>query len=1037
MPLADLLRRSLRARLVAYVLVLSALTLAGVAAAVYARATEDLTSSVFDRLTSVADLKSGALDSWIDDQRATIVFLGRMPGFGDDARAFLASDTSPGERSAARDRLEGTMHAVADRTADAQEVLILDLDGVVRLSTRPEHEAASQASERFFTVGSSRITIQNAYTSTLTGAATVTASGPLFDTGGRGRKVGVLAVNLDPGRIDRIVLEQGELQTYLVSPERRFVHPGLAAQIPQQGLRSTGIDEALGGRSGTGLYADYRGRPVIGVYRWIEEHETALLVEQDQAAALAPARQLALTTALVGFVSAIVLGAGIWVIARRVTRPILHLARTATLVAGGDLTARSAIDARDEVGTLATAFDHMTAQLRENVETLERRVDERTVELSSALAALGEAEERYRTLVEELPLAIYIDKPDATNTSIYASPRTVDMFGYPIERFYEADFFNSIVHPDDLERILDSFDIRAATSEQRFTSEYRVIHADGHTVWVRDENWVVRAPDGTPVSIQGFMIDITEQTLAAAEIRRQKAYFEALVDVSPVAIVTMGPEEHVTAWNPAAARLFGYTPQEAIGRRIDDLVFATVEQQDEGRDVTREADESGRAQRITRRAHKDGSPIDVEMVMVPLEVDGSRQGYYVIYHDITELEAARRDADSANQAKSAFLAAMSHEIRTPMNAVIGMSGLLLDTELRDEQRDYASTIKDSGEALLTIINDILDFSKIEAGRFELELGPLRLTDVVKGVSDVMGPIAAREGLDFRVTVDPGLPPAIEGDAGRLRQILLNLLSNAVKFTESGSVALGVSGEPVGGADEPRWRLTIDVRDTGLGIPPDRIDRLFESFTQADASIARRFGGTGLGLAISRRLAELMGGSLTATSTGVPGDGSTFRLELLAMAVPDIPSNRAEPESFVPAEPGAASDVRILLAEDNPVNVKLALRLLERMGYGADVAGDGGEAIEALERSDYDLVLMDVQMPGLDGLDATRAIRARWPDRPLRIVAMTASAMEGDREACLAAGMDDYLSKPIRPEELARAVRAVPAAHDGPAAEAPA
>jgi CheY-like chemotaxis protein len=360
-----------------------------------------------------------------------------------------------------------------------------------------------------------------------------------------------------------------------------------------------------------------------------------------------------------------------------------------------------------------------------------------------------------------------------------------------------------------------------------------------------------------------------------------------------------------------------------------------------------------------------------------------------------------------------------------MNAVIGMSGLLLDSDLEGEQRDYAATIHDSGEALLTIINDILDFSKIEAGRFELELRPLRLADVVGAAADVIAPNASRKGLALRVAIDPGLPPAIEGDAGRLRQILLNLLANAVKFTEAGAISLHVGGEPDGGGDDGRWRLRIDVSDTGMGIAPDRIDRLFESFTQADVSIARRFGGTGLGLAISRRLAELMGGSLTATSSGIPGEGSTFRVELLAMAVEDVPAPTPD-GSVIAALADAGAPLRILLAEDNAVNVKLALRLLERMGYGADVAGDGAEAIDALERAEYDVVLMDVQMPGLDGLDATRAIRARWPERPIRIVAMTASAMEGDREACLAAGMDDYVSKPIRPDELARAIRPIAA-----------
>jgi CheY-like chemotaxis protein len=299
-----------------------------------------------------------------------------------------------------------------------------------------------------------------------------------------------------------------------------------------------------------------------------------------------------------------------------------------------------------------------------------------------------------------------------------------------------------------------------------------------------------------------------------------------------------------------------------------------------------------------------------------------------------------------------------------------------------------------------------------------------LADVVRGASDVLAPTAAKKGLTMRSTVDAELPAAIVGDAGRLRQILLNLLSNAVKFTSTGEVSLMVTGrpEPAPGAAD-RWTIVAEVRDTGMGIPADRIGRLFQSFTQADASIARQFGGTGLGLAISRRLAELMGGTLVAESAGLPGQGSTFRLTIPvdATASPDDGRPGATPRVAVDAT--ALGQRRILLAEDNPVNVKLALRLLERMGYGADVASDGREAIDALERAEYDVVLMDVQMPGLDGLDATRAIRTRWPDRPLHIVAMTANAMEGDRETCLAAGMDDYVSKPIRPDELARALAA--------------
>ncbi|MFZ5560271.1 MAG: ATP-binding protein [Pseudomonadota bacterium] len=379
-----------------------------------------------------------------------------------------------------------------------------------------------------------------------------------------------------------------------------------------------------------------------------------------------------------------------------------------------------------------------------------------------------------------------------------------------------------------------------------------------------------------------------------------------------------------------------------------------------------------------------------------------------------QAEEALRAAEAAGQARMEFLAIMSHEIRTPLNGVIGFNGLLLDGELSEDKRPFAELARQSGESLLHLLNDFLDFSKIEAGHLELELTDFDLDEEISLVLSLVRETAHQKQLTLTRRLQA--PRRLRGDAARLRQILLNLASNAVKFTERGEITF--SCEEIRRQRNTAW-LRIEVADTGIGIAPALHDKLFQPFVQADASTTRRFGGTGLGLAICKRLAEAMGGSIGMRSA--PGQGSTFCLEL-PFERRETPEQLALPVAARPAELGRSR--RVLVVEDNPVSQQLAVAMLKRMGCRADVVGNGEEAVEAWRRLPYDLILMDCDMPVMNGLDATRHIRAaEAPGQRIPIIAITASALAGDAERCREAGMDDFLAKPVRHQELCQKVLA--------------
>jgi signal transduction histidine kinase/ActR/RegA family two-component response regulator len=397
---------------------------------------------------------------------------------------------------------------------------------------------------------------------------------------------------------------------------------------------------------------------------------------------------------------------------------------------------------------------------------------------------------------------------------------------------------------------------------------------------------------------------------------------------------------------------------------------------------------------------------------------------FVVFRHISlaekKLLRAKEAAIAASKAKSEFLANISHEVRTPMNAVIGMTHLLLDTRLTPEQMELVETVRTSGDAFLKLIDDILDFSRIEAGELALEVEEFELRETIEAAVNRVAPRALAKNLDLSSRIEEKLPNKLLGDVKRLRQIIDHLLDNAVKFTEIGEINLTVTGRLL---SEYQLELHFKVKDTGVGIPEERMDQLFESFSQLDSSSTRRYGGAGLGLALGKQLCQLMGGTLYVDNNTPPGSTFHFTVVMAVAVEPGIDGSIKAETTIVPAAKIQRSlqNLRILLVEDNLTNQKVAQLILKRLGYTADIANNGLEAVQAVEQHVYDIVLMDVQMPELDGLEATRLIHERWrPEQRPYIIAMTAHALQGDRETCLAAGMDDYIAKPVKPDVLSTA-----------------
>jgi len=578
--------------------------------------------------------------------------------------------------------------------------------------------------------------------------------------------------------------------------------------------------------------------------------------------------------------------------------------------------------------------------------------------------------------------------------------------------------------------------------DEPYDLELAFVTAAGRHIWVRTKGECAGDP-ARPSRITGTIQDITERKTAELALRESEAFNKGIIESSPDCIKVLDEACRLRYMSPGGQKLMcieditvflGMYYPELLPEEARPRAEGALEQARQGRTASFEA----------YMEDLQCTPHWWSVSVTPLTgPDGSLQRFLVVSRDVSSLKQAEEEhrrakeqAIAANKAKSEFLANMSHEIRTPMNGILGMAQLLSASPLNQEQRESLQTIETSANALLQLINDILDLSKIEAEKMELQPEPFGLRTLLRETVETLAPQAAHKGLQLSWEVAPDVPDIVLGDPKRLRQICLNLTGNALKFTEQGSVRLEVACEDClqGGAAPYPCRLRFSVADTGIGIPPEAQELIFESFSQVDGSATRSYGGTGLGLSISRRLVQLMGGEMHLQST--PGQGSTFSFTAEFQVDPEL-------QLQAPPAPAVATftawGLLILVVDDNQINRLVARRMLERTGNTVHLAGSGAEALELLQVNDYALVFMDVQMPGMDGLQTTAAIRRAEglrSSRDIHVVAMTAHAMKGDRERFLEAGMNDYLPKPLSMENLQAALRRFVEASATPPARAP-
>ena len=644
--------------------------------------------------------------------------------------------------------------------------------------------------------------------------------------------------------------------------------------------------------------------------------------------------------------------------------------------------------------------------------------------------AIRESEQKFRAIFEGAEIGIAV--AEVKDGRLTVNPAYQRMLGCTADEMRSISIFDELTHPDDVERDLNAFQPLAGGEIDHLHFDKRYILRDGRLVWANVELSLLRDATGKPQYILGLAANITERKRVEEELRASERQLRAFIEDAPVAVAMFDRSICYLAASRRWITDYGFGHSDLTGICLYELIPNLPEKWRESHRRGLAGEKQHLGEDIWIRA--DGSEQWVSSSVYPWrDPSGSIGGIIISAEDISQrkmneqlLQDAKRTAEAASAAKSTFLATMSHEIRTPLNGILGMTDLVLDTQLTADQRENLGLVRFSADSLLSIINDILDFSKIEAGKLEMEVIPFHLRESLQQILKTCAIRAQQKGLQFSFKAPADVPNALVGDPGRIRQVLLNLVGNAIKFTERGQIFVAIAAAfPVKG----RVLLHFGVKDTGIGIPQEMHEKIFAAFSQADGSMTRRYGGTGLGLAICVRLVQMMGGRVWVES--VPQQGSVFHFTLdLAVAEEGafLSGDQLEPRggSVQTSSPLSAAleapsftGCRVLLVEDNAVNRLLAQRLLQKRGFDVSLAVDGREAIRATQSAEFDVILMDIQMPEMDGFEATAEIRNRekFTGRRTPVIALTAHAMKEDRDRCLSAGMDAYVTKPIHPAEL--------------------